>query len=769
MRARVSIRLSLTLLAAIAAHPARAQGWIIPRPCQPQLARCASTPPAVVRVSSDVRAQLVDRVLHYEVEETFTNRGGALGEADYLFPLPKGAAFQDLQLSVNGEMVGGETIPADEARRIYEEIVRRQRDPALVEWMGRGLLRTRIFPIAPGERKKVVVRFQAVAEREGDALRVDYFRGRAQTPADPRLAGRVADDDASVSGERAPAARTSFTLRYPESDELGTAYSPTHSLHITDAGEMRRVEVRGDAREMTLLIPVRGRSEPAISMLAHAATRDDGFALLTLTPPALPPRATPRDVTFVLDVSGSMSARKMEQARAAGKLLLATLGAADRFRLIDFSSDVRTFRDDFVPAAPREIAAATRYLDALRAEGSTNISGALEEALSPERTPAVDARGRLSVVLFVTDGEPTIGERNPQAILDLARRLRGGHRIFTFGLGADVNVSLLEQLALEGGGVAHFVRPDESPERAVQVAASRLTSPIATNVRVRAEGGVRLSKIHPAGAIDVFAGQDIVVLARYDGNGAGRVRFDGETAAGPVRWTADVTFPERERGNAFVPRLWATQRVGWLSAEKRRGGASAEVDEEIRELGERYGIPTEFTSYFVREPGVTVAGAPPVVGGVGGGVVRDGARRDEAAKSAQGRATVAEQRQQAFDAARGAAAQRAATTLAVVDSAIGEVVEGSAGGTRRAGAHVFLLRDGAWVDAAYREALKTVKVKAYSEAYFALLEQIPDLRAALAVGERVLVAGREIAVEIAPDGGVETLSERERQQIATGW
>lgn len=150
-------------------------------------------------------------------------------------------------------------------------------------------------------------------------------------------------------------------------------------------------------------------------------------------------------------------------------------------------------------------------------------------------------------------------------------------------------------------------------------------------------------------------------------------------------------------------------------------------------------------------------------------MVRDGARRDEAAKSAQGRATVAEQRQQAFDAARGAAAQRAATTLAVVDSAIGEVVEGSAGGTRRAGAHVFLLRDGAWVDAAYREALKTVKVKAYSEAYFALLEQIPDLRAALAVGERVLVAGREIAVEIAPDGGVETLSERERQQIATGW
>src|SRR5881392_3975897 len=143
---------------------------------------CGIVSPDVVRQSSDVQVNLVDRVLRYEITETFVNRGSRVGEADFMFPLPKGAAFQDLKLSIDGELVAGETMSATDARRIYEEIVRRQRDPALVEWMGYGLLRARIFPINPGEEKRVVVRYQMVAEREGDAVRVDYFRGAKNTP-----------------------------------------------------------------------------------------------------------------------------------------------------------------------------------------------------------------------------------------------------------------------------------------------------------------------------------------------------------------------------------------------------------------------------------------------------------------------------------------------------------------------------------------------------------------------------------------------------------
>jgi len=313
-----------------------AQGMIIERPCREPVRRCPPVGARVERLSSDVRVRLDGRVLHFEIDEEFINRGGLIGEADYLFPMPAGAAFQDLALEINGEMTTGETMDAGEARRIYEEIVRRQKDPALVEWMGQGLLRTRIFPIQPGERKRVQVRYQMVAQREGDAVRIDHFRGGVT--------------HSGVETGRRPEGRVRFTLRYPQSADYGRAYSPTHELRLVERGREVVAEVRGDAREVTVLLPVRRARRAAITVLPHANGGEDGFVLITLAPPALPPRVTPRDVTFVLDVSGSMRGRKMEQARAAGKQLLETLSPSDRFRIIDFASTVGSFRNGFVAA-----------------------------------------------------------------------------------------------------------------------------------------------------------------------------------------------------------------------------------------------------------------------------------------------------------------------------------------------------------------------------------------------------------------------------------
>ena len=733
MRALLAV-LPLVLPAAL-----HAQGRIIPRPCPEPVPRCAPVVGGQVeRVRSDVRVRLADGVLSYDIEEEFINRGGMLGEADYLFPLPAGAAFQDLALEINGEMVTGETMDAREARRIYEEIVRRQKDPALVEWMGHGLLRTRIFPIAPGERKRVQVRYQMVAQREGDALRVDHFRGAAQQPGRdaPRTAG----------------GRVSMTLTYPRSAELGRAYSPTHDLRLEERDREITAETRGDAREVTILVPVRRGREAAITVLPHAPGRDDGFALITLAPPALPPRSTPRDVTFVLDISGSMRGAKMTQARAAGKELLATLAERDRFRIIDFASSVGEFRATYVPATRANLRAAEEYLDALQPGGSTNISGALEAALDGVRS----APDRLPVVLFVTDGEPTVGERDPAAIAARATALRGGARVFTFGLGADVNVALLEQLALGGSGTATFVRPDESTERAVDVVASRLTSPVATALRLRADG-VRLHGLHPAGPYDLFAGQDLVVLARYGGSGAATIRFEGTTADGPVVWEARAEFPERTRDNGFVPRLWATQRVGWLAAEKRTSGGSAEIDAEIRELGERYGIPTEFTSYFVPEPGLMadLRGQGRVAGGA--------ASPANAAPPPE-----AMVRRERFESARAASEQRQARTLTAIEIPAQQQDGSAGGGVRQAANRTFVLRDGVWSDGIERAGARVVRVQAYSAAYFALIERLPELGEAFSLGDRIRIAGRQVVLEVAADGA-EHLTDMELRRIVASW
>ncbi len=242
------------LMSTIAFIGVEAQGILIPRcgnggeciplPCFPDRP-CARPLPwnaVVTRGTSRVHVTLSDGVLHYEVDETFVNHGGRIGEADYIFPLPKNAAFSDLKLSINGELVGGETMDAQRARSVYEEIVRRQRDPALVEWMGYGMLRTRIFPILPGEEKRVVVRFDQIAEREGDALRIDYVRGASFDHA-PLIQNASTRND----GNRVERSSSAFTLSYRAGSGYGTAYSPTHDLEFDTGDGMRTVTAVGDA------------------------------------------------------------------------------------------------------------------------------------------------------------------------------------------------------------------------------------------------------------------------------------------------------------------------------------------------------------------------------------------------------------------------------------------------------------------------------------------------------------------------------------------
>jgi Ca-activated chloride channel family protein len=234
-----------------------------------------------------------------------------------------------------------------------------------------------------------------------------------------------------------------------------------------------------------------------------------------------------------------------------------------------------------------------------------------------------------------------------------------------------------------------------------------------------------------------------------------------------------VDFPERSRENAFIARLWATQRVGFLAAELRRsgsaGGEQSELVAEIRELGERYGIPTQYSSYLVLEPGMT-ANAP----------MESRLRRVETSAP-----QLQQQRTQDFDAAKTAAAQRDASSLAQADSialsavpapthptvGVGGAVGGGVGATagpRRAGNHVYALRDGIWTDLAFRAELRVVKVKAYSDAYFELLTALPELRAPFALGDRVIAAGRRVAVEVGPDGA-ERLTAAELDRLRAEW
>jgi Ca-activated chloride channel family protein len=723
-------QLTLTAaLAALAAGGLEAQGWIQPdRP----LPGPRTLPGGVVRVSSSVRTTVEGRIARVEVEERFRNAGARLAEGTYLYPMPGEAVFTDFSLWMGETRVRGEMMNADQARGIYEEIVRRLRDPALLTLEGHGLIRARVFPIGPGETRRVVLRYTQVLQRAGDALRLRYSIGER-----PTTAGRGALDQP----EPTPADAFRYTVTVPDADAYGTPYSPTHRVTTRRTGGNLEITLDPDASgDVEIFIPLR-RGLVGTSLVTNAPGGEDGYFMLLVAPPAVAERpAVPRDLTLVLDVSGSMSGDKIEQAKAALRQALGALRPTDRFRLVAFSSRVVAFRDGFVSATPGEVQSARAFLDGLTADGGTNIAGALDAVLG-----GAGAAGRLPIIVFVTDGLPTVGEKAPDRIAAMATDRIGRARIFTVGVGFDVNTYLLDRLATEGRGAAEYVAPNADVESAMSALLGKLRHPALVNLRI-ADAPVELTRTYPASLPDLFYGEELVVFGRYHGTGRGPVVVTGERDGRTERFTADAVFPATATENDFIPRLWASRRIGDLTRQIRIEGATPSLVEEVRDLGLRYGILTEYTSYLVQEP-TSAWNRPQPVGGLAP-ELRGGAA---AAGLQTGR--------EAFARAQASAAMAGASTLAAADQAaksrLSELaVEGAAAGrpVRRIGGRLFVLDGGVWTDVAFRDSLRVEAVAPFSEAYFALVRALPEIAPYLAAGDAVVIAGRHASVRIAASG-----------------
>jgi Ca-activated chloride channel family protein len=709
----------LALLAV--ADTALAQGWIEPRD------RWGPT-------------FQVERVRSVEVEEVFRNRSHGLAEGDYLYPIPASAVFTNFSLFMGDQELKGEVLSAEEARKIYEEIVRRKKDPALIELVGHGVLRARVFPIEPGDSRRVILRYTQVLGRDGDTLRLRY----------PRIVGILPGTETRevFSPPRRPEALQPFTLtvRVQNAASFSTPYSPTHAIEVR---ERRRDEMEiahrseGDSRDFELFLPLREALVGA-SLVAHAGSGEDGYFMLLLSPPAVGEQVQiPRDVTLVCDVSGSMSGGKLEQARDAMDQILGGLRRDDRFRLITFSSGVRSFRREFVRADRGMIDDARDFLYGVRAEGSTNVIDALREALAPEVE-----RGRLSLVVFLTDGKPTVGETEPERIAREVERLRDGERIFAFGVGYDVNTYLLDRMAAGGRGTVSYVRPGEDVEEAVSSLTRKIGHPALSDLRI-VRAPVELEDHYPSTLPDLFFGEELVLFGRYRGHGTGELVVEGSRAGETQRFRYQVELPRRENENDFIPRLWAARKAGALTAQVRLHGPNTELVEEIRQLGLRYGIITEYTSYLVEEPMLTD-------------------RRPELLESRMRRMAPPARAQTgavAFESAAKSSQMREVDRLDDADSLAGD---GALGGeVKHVGRRAFVLRDGVWTDVGFEPGLLTIEVAPYSQAYFELVRRLPVLKTYFALSDRLLIVGGGVALELSA-GGVTRLSSTELEAVVEG-
>jgi len=686
---------------------AAGQGWIEPvRPLPMPRG-------AVTKIRSAVQVAVTGRVARVSVEEWFRNDGALLDEASYLYPLPGEATFSDFSLWQGDRELKGEPMDAGQARAIYEEIVRRKRDPALIELAGHGLVRARVFPIAAGETRKITLRYTQLLDRVGDAWRFRYVTG---------------------TGPGATAAR-GVRIAVDSASRFGDPYSPTHRL--TSRRDADRLEVtladsaaRGD---FELFLPL-ARGLVGLSLITSQPVGEDGFFMLLLAPGG-GTGATPsvsRDLVAVLDVSGSMSGEKLDQARAALVQLLGGLRSGDRFRVISFGSGVRRFATGWTSAVPDSVRAAQDWVRRLDTDGGTNIAGALTEAFTE---PPRD--GALGVVVFLTDGMPTVGETDPEHIAEQAERGRGPFRVFAFGIGFDVNTYLLDRLTERARGVTEYIQPGGDIEQAVGALAAKIASPVLTDLAIRGDG-VELYDLQPQGLPDLFAGDELVVFGRERGAGSGErsVTVTGRRNGHEERFTTTARFGDELPGADYVQQLWAARKAGALSREIRLHGANPEIVSELKRLALRYGILTEYTSYLVQEPGV-VAQRPDFLN----------ARPAPAAQvgsEAVGRA-------KAEKLMAGSVSLDAVVVSGSADS-IALRERGSATRTQRVGGRMFTWRDSTWTDLAHGDSLRVVTVEPFSDAYFALLRALPELRGPAALGSSVLVAGRRVSLKIAARG-----------------
>ncbi len=540
----------------------------------------------------EVDASIRNQVAEVQVAQTFRNRSSRTLQVKFVFPLPYDGAIDQMTFMVDGQELEGRLLEADQAREIYQSYVRRNQDPALVQWIGTGMFQTQVFPVPAGAVRTVSLRYTQVCKRQG-AL-TDWLLPLSPTKFTSSPIGEI-----NIRG------------RIRSETRLGNVYSPSHDLEIERDGEkVARFEYKAKAtvprRDFRVLWDT-GDEAVQMSVVSHRPdTEKDGYFMLLIQPQfpevGKEKKKTGKNVILVLDKSGSMRGEKIDQARRAAAYVVDKMRSRDRFTLINYDSRVETFRSELTSGDKETRNDASDYIDSMLAGGSTNIDGALAKALDFSS----EADGPAYVV-FMTDGQPTVGEKNGMKIADnVKRRLNPQTRLFSLGVGHDVNSRLLDKLASVCLGQTMYVRPGEPLDRVVSQLYDRIGAPALTDAKLELlvdgkEG--RTKQLYPSDMYDLFSGDQLVIVGRYRKPGELKIKLTGNFMGSKQVYEFTGEFADKTGSgrNAFVERLWATRRIGQIIDDIDLYGENKELVDELINLSKKHGILTPYTAYLAEE------------------------------------------------------------------------------------------------------------------------------------------------------------------------
>lgn len=511
-----------------------------------------------------VLATIVDQVASTNMGIELRNDGSWDVEAEIVLPVPDGAVVKAFEFEGSASESSVQLLERGEARALYDSIVSRTRDPALLEFAGCAALRSSVFPVPAGGRQRVMITWDQVLPAHGD--RIDYLLPRSEAFAASAIPWEIG-------------------LHISSRSRLATIWSPTSELLETRlAPNVAFVRLAGGPSMSQGPVQVSFLQRSAgisTSVLACPDQGGDGGYLLLLggVPELSNEGALRREVTLVLDRSGSMRGEKFAQALEAARQIVEGLHEGEAFQIIDYSDDVASFAPAPVALTPENLEQARTYLSRLSAQGGTNLNDALQRAVTQPAT-----EGLLPVVLFLTDGLATSGICDEARIRDATAAANGSERrLFTFGVGTDVNAPLLDALASQSRATSTYVLPDEDVEVKVGEVYRRLYGPVLSNpvLTVLEQDGTlttqRLKQILPARVPDLFAGDQLLISARYYGEAPLQLVITGAAPVGPMRLVSEFDPAQASRDQGFVARLWADRRIGELVDEARLAGAAPGV------------------------------------------------------------------------------------------------------------------------------------------------------------------------------------------------
>lgn len=583
--------LSLAGLSLFGAGDAQALGLLIPKD--------TAVRPFDVE-SHRVDVTITNNAAVTKIEQVFRNHTDRPLEATFVFPIPEGATVSDFSLWINGKKTAGAVLEKDEARRIYESIVRRVEDPGLIEYMDGKLFKASIFPIPAQGTQKLEIKFGQVLGKQGGMYRYTY----------PLSVGK----DYAV----AKAAKDfTLTAKVHSPIPITTVYSPTHKISQHRKSDQEIVlgleEMYATLDQDFELFLGLSKSDIGLNIMTHDPDGDGGepgYFMMALAPrvDVAAHDEIGQTFTFVMDTSGSMAGPKIEQARKTLEFCLSRLRPQDHFNVVRFSTDVESLHENPVAATPEAKKKAIEFARELTPAGGTAISPALErvfEQTTPKHQP--------HQVIFVTDGIPTVGETDPDTILRMVTNHKKAiqkTRVFTFGVGYDVNTNLLDGIAQGARGRADYVKPEENMEQAVAALYTRISSPVLSDIKIDF-GAARVYDLYPTPIPDLFKGDQVVLFGRYRQDFTDAIKVTGMAGNMPKEYkfggSSEASSPKTKQATPserylepleFLPKLWATRKVGYLLEQIRVNGEQAELKTEVIKLAKKFGLVTPYTSYL---------------------------------------------------------------------------------------------------------------------------------------------------------------------------